>query len=113
MIGFGNGLGSGIVMTLGADFAPSTGRAEFLGVWRLIGDVGTAGGPLLVAVVEIGGSLAAASVAVGAIGLAGAVVLFGWLPETLRPEGAPPGARSRTTRRPGRPPERPAPPPGP
>ena len=37
LLGFGNGLGSGIVMTLGADFAPARGRAEFLGVWRLVG----------------------------------------------------------------------------
>src|SRR4028118_1976007 len=32
-------------MTLGSDFAPAIGRAEFLGVWRLVSDVGTAGGP--------------------------------------------------------------------
>ncbi|MGH2609196.1 MAG: MFS transporter, partial [Tepidiformaceae bacterium] len=46
--GVGNGLGSGINMTLGADFSPALRRGEFLGVWRLITDVGTAGGPLVV-----------------------------------------------------------------
>jgi MFS family permease len=83
VIGFGNGLGSGIVMTLGADFTPAVGRAEFLGVWRLIGDVGTAGGPLVVSAVESVASLGAASVGVGAIGLAGAALLLGWMPEPL------------------------------
>ncbi|MGK2965680.1 MAG: MFS transporter, partial [Tepidiformaceae bacterium] len=40
-VGFGNGLGSGIVMTLGADFSPARGRAQFLGAWRFVGDLGT------------------------------------------------------------------------
>lgn len=46
VIGMGNGLGSGTMMTLGADLAPAQGRGEFLGVWRFIGDVGGAVGPL-------------------------------------------------------------------
>ena len=33
--GIGNGLGSGINVVLGSDFAPSNERVEFLGVWRL------------------------------------------------------------------------------
>ena len=37
VIGFGNGLGAGTMMTLGADLAPPGAREEFLGVWRLIG----------------------------------------------------------------------------
>ncbi|MCC6791051.1 MAG: MFS transporter, partial [Thermomicrobiales bacterium] len=36
VIGFGNGLGSGTMMTLGADLAPEGATGEFLGVWRLI-----------------------------------------------------------------------------
>ena len=48
MIGFGNGLGSGSMMTLGADLAPRGATGEFLGLWRLIGDSGSAGGPLIV-----------------------------------------------------------------
>ena len=38
--GLGNGFSTGIFMTLGGDFAPREGRGEFLGVWRLVGDVG-------------------------------------------------------------------------
>ncbi|HEV2107624.1 MAG TPA: MFS transporter [Thermomicrobiales bacterium] len=48
IIGFGNGLGSGTMMTLGADLAPKGATGEFLGVWRLIGDTGQVGGPLVV-----------------------------------------------------------------
>ena len=48
LIAAGNGLGSGIVMTLGADTAPVEGRAQYLGGWRLCGDIGGSGGPVLV-----------------------------------------------------------------
>ncbi|MEX2278862.1 MAG: MFS transporter [Acidimicrobiia bacterium] len=84
LLGFGNGLGSGIVMTLGADFSPQQGRAEFLGVWRLVGDVGTAGGPLVASAIAAF-SLAAASVTVGVIGLAGAALVLFKMPEPFRP----------------------------
>ena len=83
LLGFGNGLGSGIVMTLGADFAPLRGRAEFLGVWRLVGDIGTAGGPLLAAAVTAAATLGAASFLTGAVGLAGALVVLTRMPEPL------------------------------
>jgi MFS family permease len=45
--GFGNGLGSGVMMTLGADLSPEVGRSEFLGAWSMVGDVGSASGPLV------------------------------------------------------------------
>jgi len=83
VLGFGNGLGSGIVMTLGADFSPAAGRAQFLGAWRLCGDVGTAGGPLLVAGATAAVSLAAASLAIGGLGVAAAALMLFLMPETL------------------------------
>jgi MFS family permease len=83
LLGFGNGLGSGIIMTLGADFAPARGRAEFLGVWRLVGDIGTAGGPLLAAGVTAAVTLGSASVLTGVIGLAGAAIVALRMPEPL------------------------------
>ncbi len=82
--GLGNGFGSGINMTLGADFSPALGRGEFLGVWRLVSDVGQAGGPLVISGLTGIGSLALASVASGGIGLAGAAVMLLFVPETLR-----------------------------
>jgi len=82
--GVGNGFGSGIVMTLGADFSPDDRRGEFLGVWRLLSDAGIAGGPAVIAVLTSVGSLAIAAVASGGIGLAGAAVMLLFVPETLR-----------------------------
>jgi MFS family permease len=90
LMGFGNGLGSGIIMTLGADFAPPAYRAEFLGVWRLVGDVGSAGGPLVVSGLAAI-SLGAAAVAVAAVGLAGAALMSFRMPESN------PTARKRPT----------------
>ncbi len=83
LLGFGNGMGSGIVMTLGADFSPAVGRANFLGVWRFVGDAGTAGGPLLVGAIAGLFTLGAASVAIGAAGLAGAALIAFRMPEPL------------------------------
>ena len=84
LTGLGNGFGAGINMTLGADFSPSVGRGEFLGVWRFVSDVGQAGGPIVISVLTSLGSLAVASVASGGIGLAGAALMFFFVPETLR-----------------------------
>ena len=75
LIACGNGLGSGIVMTLGADASPAEGRAQFLGAWRLCGDIGNTGGPLLVSAVAAVAPLATACLVVGALVLGGA----GWV----------------------------------
>jgi MFS family permease len=75
LIACGNGLGSGIVMTLGADAAPDEGRPQFLGAWRLCGDIGNTGGPLLVGAIAATAPLATACLVVGVLGLAGA----GWV----------------------------------
>ena len=91
LIGFGNGLGSGIVMTLGADFSPEVGRAQFLGAWRVCGDLGTAGGPVIAAAATGLATLAAASVTMGVIGAIGAMLMLFLMPETLRRDPASPG----------------------
>jgi MFS family permease len=84
LTGLGNGFGAGINMTLGADFSPRIGRGEFLGVWRLVSDVGQAGGPIVISGLTSLGGLALASVASGGIGLIGAAVMLVFVPETLR-----------------------------
>lgn len=81
LIGIGNGLGSGIVMTLGVDAAPTEGRAAFLSLWRTFSLVGHNGAAVLVAAVTAIASLAASAVTVGVIALAGALWLGRWLPE--------------------------------
>ena len=81
LMGVGNGLGSGIVMTLGADAAPEAGRAPFLGVWRLLSLVGHNGASVVVAAVAAVASIGVASVTVGLLTLAGGAWLARWLPE--------------------------------
>ena len=88
LIGLGNGMGSGIVMTLGSDIAPAVGRAEMLGLWRLITDAGGVAGPLLVAGVEAVTTMGAASVTVGALGLGGAALAAATLPTHYRTDPA-------------------------
>lgn len=79
LLGIGNGLGSGIVMTLGADRAPEKGRAEFLSVWRFVSDSGSAVGPLLCSAILAFSKLSAACIAIGSIGLISTalVIAFG------------------------------------
>ena len=78
LIAVGNGLGSGIVMTLGADTAPVKGRSQYLGGWRLCGDVGNSGGPMLVSAVATVAPLATACLVVGVLGLAGTAWVGRW-----------------------------------
>jgi MFS family permease len=82
-LGFGNGLGSGIVMTLGSDFTPRIGRGEFLGVWRLVSDIGAASGPVVISAVTAAATLGVAAIVVGAIGAAGAVMMVVRVAEPL------------------------------
>jgi MFS family permease len=92
VIGLGNGLGSGTMMTLGADLAPPQDRGEFLGVWRFIGDAGGAGGPLVIGAMAGALGLIHTPVLMAAVGLAGAAVLGFAVPETLdrrKQRGAP------------------------
>lgn len=75
LMAVGNGLGSGIVMTLGADTAPREGRAQYLAGYRLAGDLGGLGGPLLVSGLSLVVPLAAVCVTVGSLCLLGT----GWV----------------------------------
>jgi MFS family permease len=84
VIGFGNGIGSGMIMTLGADYSPIVGRAHFLGLWRLMSDIGSTGGPALLSAITALVSLAAGIWCTGAIGFAAAWVLWHWIPRTER-----------------------------
>ncbi len=76
----GNGIGSGIMMTLGADAAPALGRIKFLGIWRLLSDSGNAAGPVVLALVASSATLAAGIVSAGSIGLLAAAGLAIWVP---------------------------------
>ncbi|WP_433794645.1 MFS transporter [Actinoplanes sp. CA-252034] len=79
LMGLGNGLSAGLVMTLGADASPSSGRAEFLGAWRLCSDLGQGGGPLLIGAITAAATLSAAAITVGGSGLLAAYLLHRWI----------------------------------
>jgi MFS family permease len=84
LMGLGNGMSSGLVMVLGSDASPSTGRASFLGVWRLCADIGNGGGPLLLGGVAAVAGLATGVWVVGAAGLVGAAAMWRWVPRRGR-----------------------------
>ena len=80
VLGVGNGLSGGILLTLGADVAPQDDPAPFLGSWRTLTDAGGAIAPLLVSALAAAFSLALATGAMGVIGLAGAAAFVRWVP---------------------------------
>lgn len=75
LMGLGNGISSGLVLTLGADAAPVEGRSQFLGGWRLCADLGNALGPLAIGGITAVATLGMATVAMGVITWIGT----GWL----------------------------------
>jgi MFS family permease len=80
VIGFGNGIGSGMIMTIGADHSPRFGRAHFLGVWRLMADLGASCGPALLSALAATLSLGAGIAVTGLIAFAAAAQLAYWIP---------------------------------
>lgn len=79
-VGVGNGIGSGMIMTLAADHSPNPGRAQFLGVWRLMSDVGGSCGPALLSLLAASASLAVGVAVTGLLALAAAAQLAYWIP---------------------------------
>ena len=80
LIGFGNGIGSGIVMTLAADTSPAIGRPTFLGVWRELADAGVGIGPLILSGVTALAGLGVGVVISGGVGFAAAAAMWRWIP---------------------------------
>jgi MFS family permease len=85
LMGLGNGLGAGIIMTLGADASPPVGRAQFLGAFRLFADTGNAGGPFLLSAVTALTALGPAILVMGLTGWAAALAMNRWIPPRPRP----------------------------
>ncbi|MFV0458663.1 MAG: MFS transporter [Actinomycetales bacterium] len=80
VLGVGNGISAGIIMTLGADASPQVGRAQFLAGWRLMADAGTALGPVLIAGVSAIASIALAAPVLAGLAWLGAGWLRVWVP---------------------------------
>ena len=80
VLAVGNGLSSGILLTLGADVAPKSNPAPFLGSWRTLTDAGGAATPLLVSGVTAVWSIGGAVALIGVVGLVGAVAFSRYVP---------------------------------
>lgn len=80
LMGFGNGLGSGIIMTIGADVSPETSRITFLGAWRLLADIGNGAGPVMISAIAAVATLGLAIGSAGALAALAAFVMARWIP---------------------------------
>lgn len=80
VLGLGNGVSSGIVMTVGADLSPTIGRPQFLAGWRLLADLGAASGPLLIGAVTAVATLGISAIVIGGVSWMGAAWMSHWLP---------------------------------
>lgn len=80
IIGFGNGIGSGMVMTMSADLSPDVGRLQFLGVVRFLSEIGAGGGPAVVSALTALSGLAVGLWSAAVCAGAAAVGLWWWIP---------------------------------
>ncbi|MDL5487705.1 MFS transporter [Microbacterium wangruii] len=87
VLGVGNGLSSGILLTLGADTAPKDDPAPYLGSWRTLTDAGGAAAPLIISALATF-SLSVAAGAMGVLGLVGALAFVRWVPRFVPRERA-------------------------
>ena len=84
LAGIGNGLGAGINVVLGSDFAPEHERGEFLGVWRLMGDTGSFSGPVIVGLATQMLYLGSVFPLIASLGLIGVSVVLLFVEEPLK-----------------------------
>jgi len=85
LMSLANGVGSGIILVIGADLAPRGQRNEFLASYRLLVDSGVALTPVLMAGLAAAFGLAYAMFALSGIGLIGASVIYRYLPTRAKP----------------------------
>lgn len=85
LMGLGNGMGSGINMTIGADVSPAVSRVAFLGAWRLCGDIGNGVGPLALSAITALTALGPAVAAMGAVAGVSAIAMARWIPRFVVP----------------------------
>ncbi|BDZ37779.1 MFS transporter [Microbacterium suwonense] len=80
VLGVGNGLSSGILLTFGADLAPDRDPAAFLGSWRTLTDAGGAAAPVAISAITAAASLSLATGLMGVVALVGAAGFLRWTP---------------------------------
>lgn len=89
VIGLGNSISSGTMMTLGADLSPVDRRGGFLGVWRLIGDGGFFAAPLIVGLIADALTLGVATTVLAVSGGIASAIFGFFVPETLNKKPVP------------------------
>ncbi len=82
VIGVGNGLSSGTMLTFGSDLAPADATGPFLAGLAAMQDGGRVAGPLLVGAIGAGAGLGAASIALAVVLVAAIVWLVAFVGET-------------------------------
>jgi MFS family permease len=75
-----NGVGSGVILVLGSDLAPTDARNEFLASYRLLTDAAVAGGPVALAALAQLITLGPAMATFGWLGFGGAYLLWKFIP---------------------------------
>lgn len=83
-----NGLGSGLILTLGADLAPADARNEFLAGFRLLVDAGVASAPPILSALAATVGLATGMASFGVIGLGAAVLVYRFIPVFIQHDKA-------------------------
>lgn len=84
LVAVGNGLGSGINMTLSTDLAPAGRVVEFLALWRTLTEAGGAASPVIVGYAASLFGLVGAGPALAVIGILGVLVMGFGMKETLK-----------------------------
>ncbi len=80
LMSLANGIGSGVIMVLGADLAPKDKRSEFLASYRLLVDFGDAAAPLILAPMVLAVGLTGAMAGFGFLGFIGAGLMYKYIP---------------------------------
>ena len=85
LMSLANGVGSGIILVIGADLAPKGERNEFLASYRLLVDSGVAAAPLVISGVTALLGLSIAMFTVSGLGVVGALMAYRYLPRRAKP----------------------------
>lgn len=78
-----NGIGSGTMMTVGADLAPEAVRSEFLSLWRVIGDASVVIAPIITGAIAEYLVLPNATLFFASLAFFGGAFFWVAIPETL------------------------------
>ncbi len=83
LMALANGVGSGLVMVIGADASPNVGRNEFLAAYRFQMDSGVAATAPLMSAITVIASLATSMFFMSGLALLGAYMMWRYLPKRI------------------------------